>query len=503
MAGEYGIAAGISAGLDKATSGMVKAEEIRQNRVKFQRESQLFEQQMQAGQQTYDMNQQKLEQLNMEIANMKKNEAKKDTFNAFDAFERTGDTKFLTQAIKTNDILKGMADKQGVVSYENPEDFSKEKLASFGLTEELLKDPSKRIVIINKADGTQVPADIMGMYAQSGYLSKLDKDKLNAISLRHKEAQVKSAETKVALDDIKFKDIQEYLQKNPTATYSDYIKAQKPDTSSSLQKEAEYIRKTYGEEKAKEYIDSKINDNTSISKPTAGMRNTEYAIKSTNAIKEEAGVKELWQVDATKLKGDNLTRFNQMAEQDAKTIKDTVREGIASISGAADKLNSKDLAKTTGIIDASVDKAIDTLGLNLDDEVLTQQANYNLIRNSIIRASYGTQVTGNELNNMVKQIGTEFKADKTVRLKMAETLENIATKFSVYKSSAPAYYAREFRGRVERINTMANALRDVQDTKKIKKITDYEQSKTGPKEGDTKEWKGNTYKVINGKWVAQ
>ena len=70
---------------------------------------------------------------------------------------------------------------------------------------------------------------------------------------------------------------------------------------------------------------------------------------------------------------------------------------------------------------------------DLPDEVLTQSANYNIIKNTIIRAAMGKQVTGIEMGSIKAQLGTEFRADKTVRVKMAETLDNLVAKYDSYK----------------------------------------------------------------------
>lgn len=72
----------------------------------------------------------------------------------------------------------------------------------------------------------------------------------------------------------------------------------------------------------------------------------------------------------------------------------------------------------------------------------------------------GSQVTGNELERMKAQLGTEFRADKTVRVKMAETLDNLVAKYDSYKVSAPHIYARLMKDKVTNMKEISNYLRN-------------------------------------------
>lgn len=162
-------------------------------------------------------------------------------------------------------------------------------------------------------------------------------------------------------------------------------------------------------------------------------------------------------------------------------------QAFVSVSAAAERLKAADLADTTGIIDASVKGAMDRLGMDLDDKVLTQSANYNLIVNSLARAAFGSQVTGNELDRLKAQMGTEFRADNTVVKKMAETLANVATKFdALYKVKAPATYAAVIRDRVDTLRTMVDQLRNPEGPEKkvYKGVIYIKNEKTGMWEED-------------------
>ena len=270
---------------------------------------------------------------------------------------------------------------------------------------------------------------------------------------------------------LKLEDMQNFLANNPNATLADYmstVSSKKPASSlSALEKEAEYIRSQYGDDAAEAYINKKITrpDNT-----PASIKSEQYKVESLNAIKQESGVENMYDVDYSKLTPDNKTRFDLMVQDDTKRIKPEELDALTTLEAAASKLNVEDLKATTGIVDASFNSVFDRLGLDLPDEVLTQSANYNLIKNSIVRAAMGSQVTGNELERMKAQLGTEFRADKTVRIKMAETLDNLAAKYEKYKATAPALYARVMKNQVNSMKSISGYLKDPEG--KSKQTTD-------------------------------
>ena len=202
------------------------------------------------------------------------------------------------------------------------------------------------------------------------------------------------------------------------------------------------------------------------------MKNEKYNVGVINTIKQEAGVQDMWDVDYTKLSPDSRTRFDKLVQEDRKYIKAEELEGLASFEAAANKLNVEDLAKTTGIADAAFNSVLDRLGLDLPDETLVQSANYNIIKNTIIKAAMGSQVTGNELERMKAQLGTEFRADKTVRVKMAETLDNLVAKYDSYKVSAPHIYARLMKDKVNNMKEISNYLRNPDAKPKVEGATE-------------------------------
>jgi len=332
-----------------------------------------------------------------------------------------------------------------------------------GITQEDLDNPASRIVVSVGKNGERVKTDLMPYYAASGYLPRLEADKLKAIETRAKEAQAREAEVSAKSSELKLEDMEKYMEANPKATLADYLASLKSTEKTAIERNADYIREASGEEAAQEYIKKQSGMQE---KEYSSIVTKEYEIEQQEAIKQEAGVDNLYDVDVNKLSSRNRTVIRQQAAEEAKqtAVKDDLKS-FASIAKAADRLDIGNLDKTTGIIDASVKSIMDSLGMDLSDDVLINSSNYALIVNAFTRATFGSQVTGNELERIKKQLGTEFKADKTVKKKLAETLANAAESFSTYKTMAPALYATEFKPRVDRLREIAQFLRDDADTK--------------------------------------
>lgn len=281
-------------------------------------------------------------------------------------------------------------------------------------------------------------------------------------SLQKQELENQKSNIEGQTEQLKLTDMQTYLEQNPGSSLADYMatmkaKSLKAESKSAMEKETEYIRENYGDEVAQEYVNKKlrVTDTT-----PAAIKTKKYDENIVNTIKSESNTEDLFDVDYTKLSKENKTRFDELVKEDAKNIKPEEYDALSTLQAAANKLNTEDLKNTTGIVDASFNRIFDTLGMDLPTNELVQSANYNLIKNAIVKAAMGSQVTGNELERMTAQLGTEFKADKTVRVKMAETLDNLVAKYEGYKTKAPAFYARAMKDKVENMTKVSKYLKN-------------------------------------------
>ena len=471
-----GLGQGIVQGMQMANEGMIKRQQIQQEATKT--ESYLQTQNLQ--QQNYSV---QIEQAQAQLLEMQKQMAKRDTWDVLSGYEQTRDASILN-TIKQNPIMNDLLQKQGIVGFSNINDLSEEKINSLGITQDMLQDPTKRIAIATMANGQQVPMNMMSIYATTGFLPKLGEQKLAEISL-------KSAETKSKIADLQYEDMTKWLQANPDKTYNDYVAISKAKAESDTAeiKNLKFMSEQTGKP-VSQLIEEKQQAKDAQAIP-ASIKTKQYNEGVVNTIKDEAKVENLYDVDYTMLSKENKTRFDDMVKADAKNIKPEEYDALTTLQSAADKLNVDDLKDTTGIVDATFNKILDTLGMDLPDNELVQSANYNLIKNAIVKAAMGSQVTGNELERMTAQLGTEFKADKTVRIKMAETLDNLVAKYEGYKTIAPALYARSMKNNVNNMKTISNYLRNPErgkgGTTKTEQTTSTSQYKIGQVVTNTKD----------------
>lgn len=335
---------------------------------------------------------------------------------------------------------------------------------------------------MEKKVGTQERAAIIRDFIARSYqaMNGVTNEVVNAKNMLAQE-QANQAGIQTQTAQLTLEDMQSYLANNPNASLADYMtmKSSKSKGRTALEKETDYIRENYGEEAAQAYIQRKIKgaDNT-----PAAIKTEAHNLQTTQAILDESGAKNIYDVDVSKLTGDNRLRFHKQAMEESKNIKPDEYNSLFTLQEAAAKLNVEDLKDATGIADATFNQVFDRLGLDLPDETLVQSANYNLIKNAIIKAAMGSQVTGNELERMTAQLGTEFRADKTVRVKMAETLDNLVAKYEGYKEIAPAFYAASLKPRINSMKEVASSLKGEQGTKSnTKVIGGVEHTKQGNK----------------------
>lgn len=195
MAGEYGIATGISQGFQAINQGMMNAESIQSSREQRRQNAEKTTVYLQTAQVQQDTSKVQLQALQLKLQEMEKVKAQEDAFNAFNAYEETGDTKYINLAASKNPLLKTIYDNHSVVSTSSVKDLSEDKLSDLGY------DHTKyvRPIVVTKTDGTQEIQDLVGTYAASGYLKEMRKNKLDDLVLRVKENQMKAAEAETGV----------------------------------------------------------------------------------------------------------------------------------------------------------------------------------------------------------------------------------------------------------------------------------------------------------------
>lgn len=125
-----------------------------------------------------------LVQSELQIKKLTNEMAKEKAYGSFQAYQETGDSKYLTDMLN-NDKLKQFM--PNVVRFDAV-DYSKEENAKYKSLSE--KDPS-RFVTATNADGSQHVVDMYGAYARYGYIDKMREDKLKLMQTQAVEGQLK------------------------------------------------------------------------------------------------------------------------------------------------------------------------------------------------------------------------------------------------------------------------------------------------------------------------
>ena len=462
-----------------------------------------------------DLQAQEINMMKQNLQELESRYIKKDTWDSLEGSIKDGNYSQFNSFVNSSPKIKDMYAKMGVQSVEIFDPYNTEHLKAYqqsgfnpdvinyltqaregkidGMSPEDVRTVAKSIGIayplVRSTDNSFKVTSLNDFAATTNILKEAKSDEkrrlffdtiaqgqnaLKGLTSRAYEASMQQQELANArtsitntTEQLKLEDMQDYLENNPGASLADYVatmKAKTSDTGDTAEiKNLRFMSEQTGTPIA-DLIKQKQEAKDAQGIP-ASIKTDKYKQGQVNTIKQESEVENLYDVTYSKLSPENKTVFDGMVKEDAKNIKPEEYDALSTLQSAADKLNVEDLKNTTGIVDASFNKILDTLGMDLPDNELVQSANYNLIKNSIVKAAMGSQVTGNELERMTAQLGTEFKADKTVRIKMAETLDNLVAKYEGYKPIAPALYARSMKDKVNNMKAISNYLRNPEQGK--------------------------------------
>ena len=484
MTGGAGLSAGITQGLDKVADGLVRRQQVQQQSAMFNQQMQ-FNQINQGMRMQQHQTQQEQSRLAIESMQAKLNEyenqlAKRDAFDAMRAFEYTGDASLLNSA-NQNPKIKALLTSKGIAKFHNLDYMGADKLNEFGITEDMRKDPAKRLVLVTTVDGDTKVMDAMAMYATTGFLNeigdikqkeienhyKVQQQKMNLSLTRHQinNAQLTTSinQNKLTESTLELEDMVSWLENNPDKTITDYKNLGKGSTfaPSSLEKDLTYIKEMLntGEITQEEYDTLKANltNKHSGMTPTAGQKESKEKVANFESFKEQTGAKENWDIDINKLAPKDKTKLQLMAQKEKKDIKDDIADQLPVLSTAANKLNVKDLANTTGIVDATVMETMDRLGIDLGSDVYVQSSNYNTIKNALLKAAYGSQISQADRDSITDQLGSVYRSDVGVRTKLVQNLDTTIAKYESYKNTHPAYFAVNMREPLKTLKQIRNS----------------------------------------------
>ena len=491
MTGGAGLAMGISQGLDKAADGMVRRQQIQQQSAMFNQQMQFNQMSMGMKMQQHQSRQEKtaldIEALQLKIGEYENQLAKRDAFDAMRAFEHTGDASLLNSA-SNNTKVKNLLASKGIAKFHNLDYMGKDKLAEYGITDEMMKDPSKRLVLVTTVNGDTKVMDAMAMYATTGFLNEIGEIKQKEIENHYKlqqqqmnlsltghqinNAQLTTSinKNKLTESNLELGDMINWLENNPDKTITDYKNLGKGSTfaPSSLEKDLTFIKEQLasGEITQEEYntLRTNLTNKHSGVTPTAKQKENKEKLTNLEDFKEKTGAKENWDIDINKLDSADKTKLQIMAKEERKDIPKDFADSLPVLTTAANKLNVKDLSKTTGIVDASVMQLMDKTGIDLDSDVYKQSSNYNIIKNAMLKSAYGSQISQADRDSITDQLGSIYRSDVGVRTKLVENIDTLIAKYNSYKATHPAYYAVNMKGAVDTLTQVRNTFEEVDTT---------------------------------------
>lgn len=239
--GLAGLGAGIAEGVDKATQGMVQAESIKQGREQMRQQAEYKNAQLKQMEQQSKQTDLNTEVLAAQVKQLKSQMVKQETYSMLDSYSQTGDSKYLNMAIQNPEFAKFAPNTARIESVDATKDA--DLLARSGIKPEALeKDPKRYVRAIGK-DGSEVVADMYGVYGLTGYLSYMRKDQLEVMKLASAKAEVTQQENKADQSTIELELYQNYIDKNPNATIADLKAAiaKRSETKPSDVQSAEYF----------------------------------------------------------------------------------------------------------------------------------------------------------------------------------------------------------------------------------------------------------------------
>ena len=510
-----GLEQGIAQGLQMATQGMLQAEEITNKRQQVQQEAQKTAAYLKTAglqQQNYE---QEIEQNKIKISELNRDIARRDTWDVLGSFEATKDASVLN-TIKSNPQMAQLLSNQGITGFSNVKDLSEEKLKQLGITPELLDDPTKRIVIANTSDGRQVPWNMMGIYATTGYLPKLGENKLQEIKLKSEEAKAK-------LEGIKADDALGWLKNNPGKTYSDYEnqsdmsklefqrntslmvenlkyshdlsveKAKAPDAKKQGEADTYVISKAINSDidKFTSFLkDSNKNDTVTIGDKKVSLYEAAKTYEDAQPQQLDTNYKNELRGKKNVVEGSNriLTKLDFMPEWNIGTkgiseVEKVVGDFTKSLTNNTNE-NTKAGTDTTAKL-----KEI-AKGLPGQDRVYLESYVFPVVAD-YIKAMSGAAVSENERTAYISNMTAGWMADKS-SFKAAITgfRDGVNDSFSSMLDGISSSYPKTYLDlKVSNKDTGSKATSSTQTT--------------SVKEGDTKEYNGVIYKVVGNKWVPQ
>lgn len=441
-----GLSQGVAQGLDKIGEGIRHSNNIKNQRDMMRQQANYQNQRLGMMQQQANSQQSQadlqIQMLQNQLSKMETDKAKEDAFNAFDAYDQTGDSKYLNLAIQGNEKLKSKFGN--IARIDSPSIYNDDELSNIGFDVEKYKQDPGRYAVVNTIDGKKQPIDMYGIYATSGYMKRMKKDRLEEMKTKMQQAQTQKAENEASMSTIKLDDMKNYLDQNPDATLSDYLATTKAPSMSDIKA---------GMEIQQQQIDNSIEELVT-NDPDKFVENLKTMDKNDKLNINGKDVS-LYKI-AKDYQGKGKLDNNYMNELRGKR---SVIQGSRRIKDKMDKMDWNALSKASSKVEGVIGDFVKNLGTdrttnkNAEKEALKRleesraylDAYTFTVLADYIKAMSGAAVSEQERTAYVNNMTAGWMADKTAfRKAITGFSDGVADSFNTLMDSIATSYPKTY-----------------------------------------------------------
>lgn len=456
-----GFAQGIVQGMQTATEGMVKADQIKQNRDLVRQQAEAFKMQQKASQTSQQVDELKFKMLQDQVTTMQREKTKDITFSGMRGYMASGDIAHLNNAVNSDIQLKGLLNSRGITSFQDPKKYSEEMLNKLGYNDDKYILPT----IVLGTDGKEKIVDLYGTMLETGYANQFTKNekelvegKINAIKLKVASEEAKVSEVKAGISEDQINMYTEYRATGGTLPYTAWEKQKAPgDTSITTKTEmaTEYAK-----------LQTKFETDPKSMTPLETNLFKAYGKQLTSDSEEKREGLSKFITTTQKFITEGVTKGN-ITEEDVKNVRlgsidvkedvktaQSINEDFVSVKSGIDLVNkvnslsNEELQK--GIIDQGVSKLQGLLSddtfdsLSTEDKVKrlktvqfdTQLGQYLA---NYIRSISGTAASQSEIDRLTTLLrGGEFNNTQTMKAAVNQFVKGT---YDNYKSMLDTSFA--------------------------------------------------------------
>ena len=432
-----GLANGIAAGIKGYVSGHLKGEQLLRERERAKQQKALMEMRLQEAQYNLDtkppvddvqrQNELKMQMLEAQTREALNQLAKKDTYEAFRAYNADGDVEHVNRAIQNNKVLQQLYPDLARVDKVDIEGDA-QLIKQAGLSPEDVNDPNfkHRYVKVVRKDGSKYLMDMHKLQAATGYLKHASREELD---LALKKATLASKlRGKSYAPSAYGKFVEDYKKYHPEASQEEIDAAYGARERTAKQKDLEAAQ-AYTNKLLQEFGGEEGFFSTDFSK----RENLTKAYKYISGIEQLEGIK-----------------FSEAEKKELNNIRQLI-----ALGDPASKLTSQQ----TGLLDSMMHNVKKYVYDNVDG--VEASSAYASFRNSVRNALFGSALTESEIKSFNEAFGTLKNQTGPVLQQFETALEQVKAKLDSIANMKNPYSAHVRLGADQaKLQKIANALQE-------------------------------------------